>query len=212
MIVYTMTEESQCKELMSDLLDFLKYQDLNFDKKFRREVIHSSIFPVRRKYEWTSRRRNEWTVIYEARSRKEVGDMARTTNYATVNVSYGKYAYMITFTNGNPQFIFYPPHFFQRFCDRCNIGKSGKELYARFFRDNSSYCFEICDKYFKKDNGEEYMMQEVYGSTKDGVALGVMTIHGNVLFRTFVTYDMLKGDQVEKFTRNEEIRREIHEK
>lgn len=38
-----------------------------------------------------------------------------------------------------------------------------------------------------------------------------MTECGNILFKTFVTYDMLKGEQVEKFTRNEEIRKEIHE-
>lgn len=40
----------------------------------------------------------------------------------------------------------------------------------------------------------------------------MVTVEGNVLFRTFVTYDMLKGEQVKKYTKNEEIRQEIHEK
>ena len=58
---------------------------------------------------------------------------------------------------------------------------------------------------------KEFLCTEVYGSTKDGVAMGVLTNEGNVLFRTFVTYDMLKGDQIETFTKNEQIRREIHD-
>ena len=67
-------------------------------------------------------------------------------------------------------------------------------------------------KFFLTSEDGQTMTREVYGSTKEGVAMGVMTVEGNVLFRTFVTYDMLKGEQIEKYTKNEEIRREIHEK
>lgn len=103
-----MSETEVTKELTKDMGDLLRYSDINFDKKFRRDVIHADTFPIHRRYTWRSRNKNPWTVIYEARGKKDVGDLSRTTS--------------------------------------------------------------------------------------------------------FVTYDMLKGEQVEKYTKNEEIRREIHEK
>lgn len=210
MIVSGMIEQEQVKELTDDLADFVKYCDLNIDKKFRREVIHTMVFPIFRRYTWTSRRKNKWTVIYEARSKKEVGDYARITNYATVDIGFGKYAYMPSFVEGKLHFIIYPPHFFSRFNERCGLDRTGQSLYDRFFRDNGSYCFDLKERHIMKDD-KEFLCTEVYGSTKDGVAMGVLTNEGNVLFRTFVTYDMLKGDQIETFTKNEQIRREIHD-
>ncbi len=50
----------------------------------------------------------------------------------------------------------------------------------------------------------------MYGSTKDGVALGWHTTGGNVHFKTFITYEMTKGDQIEIFAQNEKIRQELH--
>lgn len=44
----------------------------------------------------------------------------------------------------------------------------------------------------------------------EGVALGYVSAEGNILFKTFVTYDMLKGEQIAKFIENEKIRQEIH--
>lgn len=211
MIVARMSEQEQVAELTKDFSDFMKFSDRNFDKKFRKDVIHASVFPVYRRYSWMSRRKNRWTVIYEAREKKEVGDMARITNFSTIDMGFGIYAYMPSFTNGELQYIIYPPHFFSRYNERCGLGMTGQSLYVRFFRDNGSYCFSVKEKRFWKDN-EEYMSTEIYGSTKDGVAMGVLTNCGNILFRTFVTYDMLKGEQIETFTKNEQIRREIHGK
>lgn len=35
--------------------------------------------------------------------------------------------------------------------------------------------------------------------------------HDVILFRTFITYDMCKGQQIESFAKAEEIRKENHE-
>ena len=77
----------------------------------------------------------------------------------------------------------------------------------RFFHHNSSYVYDLKTIQIKED---QYCI-ETYGSTREGVCLGVSSAESNILFRTFVTYDMLKGEQVERFTENERIRKEIHD-
>lgn len=69
-----MSETEVTKELTKDIGDLLRYSDINFDKKFRRDVIHADTFPIHRRYTWRSRNKNPWTVIYEARGKKDVGD------------------------------------------------------------------------------------------------------------------------------------------
>ncbi len=76
----------------------------------------------------------------------------------------------------------------------------------KYFIDNSSYVYDVNNKQIS----ENTFIQEVYGSTKDGIALGFMSINQNILFKTFITYEMTKGEQVEKFANNEKIRQEIH--
>ena len=41
------------------------------------------------------------------------------------------------------------------------------------------------------------------------IAIGNVTETGNVFFKTFITYEMTKGEQVEKFAHNEKIRKEF---
>lgn len=204
-----MTENEVTKELTKDLGDLMRYADRNFDKKFRRDVIHATIFPIYRRYTWLSRNKNPWTTIYEARTKRDVGDLSKVTNFVTAEGGIGKYAYMPTFVNRHIMWIIFPPHFFSRYNERRKVGKFGQALYDSFFKLNASFVFEIKDVV---SEDKQTMIREVYGSTAEGVAMGVMTVDGNVLFRTFVTYDMLKGEQVEKYTKNEEVRKEMHEK
>jgi len=209
MVTGAMSETEVTKELRKDFKDLMLYSDRNFDKKFRRDVIHTDKFPIHRRYTWLSRSKNPWTVIYEARGKRDVGDRSRVTFFVTSEGGIGKYVYMPTFVNGSLFWIIFPPHFFSRYNERCGVGRSGQALYDLFFKSNASFVFELKD--VVSEDGQT-MTREVYGSTADGVAMGVMTVEGNVLFRTFVTYAMLKGEQVEKYTKNEEVRKEIHER
>ncbi len=209
MITASMNEEEATKALLQDYKKFIHYSDLNFDKKFRREVLHAYTFPIYRRYTWISPQKNKWTIIYEARNKKEIGDNSRITSFCTVDFQIGKYVFMPTFTNGSFHWIIYPPHLFSRYSQRCELEMNGSELHDRFFKYNASYVYETKETIIEKE-GKKFMVQEVYGSTKDGVVMGIYTIQNNILFRTFVTYDMLKGEQIEKFTKNEKIRKEIH--
>lgn len=83
---------------------------------------------------------------------------------------------------------------------------TGIPLIAEYFRLNNSYVYDTVGRLLTEDT---YHV-EIAASTHSGVALGLLTVWGNPHFKTFVTYDMLKGEQVEKYVKNEIIRKEIH--
>lgn len=79
---------------------------------------------------------------------------------------------------------------------------TGIPLVAEYFKYNNNYVFE-----FNTQNQHI----EVYGSSTHGVALGVLAEENIFLMKTFVSYEMLKGEQVNKFAEMNKIREEIHE-
>jgi len=208
MLIKEMSEKHIFQELMKDMPNVLQEADRH-DKKFRRLVLKSTLFPVKPlAIRYVSPRKNKWLIQLEARTRKEIGENSRMHSvcYADV-IGRGYYAYLLTSTNDRWHMIIYPPHFFSRYAQRCNIHLHGIDLMERFFRDNYSYAYsekkELID--------DEKYMHYIYGSTAEGVAMGVMTVEGNILFRTFITYYMTKGEQVAEFSKNEQIRKELHE-
>ena len=89
------------------------------------------------------------------------------------------------------------------------LKETGDNLIKKFFTLNFSYIFE--EKHTAILNSNAAII-EVYGSCHDGVCMGVLTKGSNILFRTFITYGMTKGEQIKTFADNEKIRKEIHEK
>lgn len=206
MIIPTMTEAEIVAELDKDYRNAFRYSD-HVDKKFRRRVIKSTRFPVRMCHEYVSPRKNHWLLLFEARSKKEILDNSRIALVCVFETAKGTFAAMGTFTGGKMHYVFYLPHFFSRYRSRfLQSDVNTKDLIARFFTENYSYVYGINE--VKLDNNT--VMKEVHGSTKEGVALGYISAEGNVLFKTFITYEMLKGEQIAKFTENEKIRQEIH--
>ncbi len=201
-----MNEAEMKKEVMTDMVNTFSFSD-RMDKKFRRLVIKSSRFPVYSVFEYRSPKKNRWIVFFEARSKKEFGDNSRVTFVCTYESKNGLHAIMFTNTNNKAHLIVYPPHFFSRYANRMNIELTGIELIKQFFKYNNSYVYDIV----RKKLDENTYMDECRGSGLDGISLGFLTTEGNVLFKTFITYDMLKGEQISKFTENEKIRREIHD-
>ncbi|TAJ13059.1 hypothetical protein DMA11_10360 [Marinilabiliaceae bacterium JC017] len=201
-----MIEAEFQKEIQLDFLDAFRFSDRK-DQWFRRQIIKSRQFPVRRCLPYTSPRKNKWLILFEARSKKEHGDMSRINFVCYVDSPHGYYAFMPSFMNEIFHLVIYPPHFFSRFSLRCGVNLTGVKLMTYFFERNCSYVYDLKNKRISEDAYE----QEVYGSTLDGVALGIATELDNILFRTFITYEMTKGEQVEKFANNEQIRKEIHE-
>lgn len=206
MIVYTMTNTEIQREVERDLPEMVAFVDSR-DTKFRRAVIKANRFPLYFAPTFkTSKAGNKWMILFEARSKKDMND-SRVTFVCYFNTPTGYYAVMPTSTSGEFHHIFYQPHFFSRFGQRFGLNKHGINLIAEYFKINYSYTFEINNNFID----ESHYIIEVYGSSKHGVAMGVSLTSGNIFFRTFITYDMLKGEQIDVFTKNEQIRQEIHE-
>lgn len=197
MLVPTMQEEELVIALRRDLPEVLNFSDKK-DTKFRRLVIKSNRFPVYASCEYTSKSKNKWILFLEARNKKEYGDNSRLAWVCLAQTAIGYYVYMPHFVNKQILVNIYPPHFFSRFKLRMDLEETGVELVKRFFTYNYSYVYED-------------IQGRVAGSTKDGVVLGQRTVNNNFLFKTFITYDMLKGEQLEKYLENEKCRQEIHE-
>lgn len=206
MIVPTMTDTEMQREVERDLPEMVAYVDSR-DNKFRRAVIKANRFPLYFAPVFrTSKAGNKWMILFEARAKKDMHD-SRVTFVCTINAPNGYYAVMPTSTTGRFHHIFYQPHFFSRYALRHGLKTHGLPLIAEYFRLNYSYAFETRDTFLD----ESRFVREVYGSSLHGVALGVSLNSGNIFFRTFVSYDMLKGEQIEVFTKNEQFRKEIHE-
>jgi hypothetical protein len=201
-----MKEAELLDEVRKDFINAFNYSDTK-EKKLRRLAIKANRFPVYAHSFYTSPRKNKWIIFFEARSKKEVGDNCRICCTTYFNTKHGTYAVLVTFTEGKQHLILYPPHFFSRFASRCGIELHGVDLIVRFFQYNYNYVFTFKDVPL----GENTYRREVYGTAKEGVALGFLTDNANVLFKTFITYDMLKGEQIDTFTANEQLRQEIHE-
>ena len=207
MYTATMTADELVKEFTADLPQVVSLSDikqLKADKIIRK----SKTFPVYLHAHVKTKRKNDWMILLEAKSNKYVGDNCLISLISHFDVGAGRYAIFWTSYQSTPVHIIFTPHFFSRFAERVGVNLTGVELIHRYFKKNSSYGFSYVSDFFGN-------MQKinVYGSTTEGVAMGVQlnTEHNIILFRTFITYDMCKGRQIEDFARADKIRKEMHE-
>lgn len=209
MILSIYSEKEIIKEYFADMQNVMRYSDF-MDKKFRKIVKKATLFPARYSVIYTSPMKNKWIIILEAHNKKEVGDYCRMVSVCTYRDRNGFLnAAMSSSMDGKQMMIYYPWHFFSRYKDRTEKMQTGEEIIREFFRYNYSYVFDIAQKRMLNSN---LCIDEIYGSTKEGVALGVLTENNNIFFKTFISYEMTKGEQVKKFADNEKIRQEIHDK
>lgn len=202
-----MTEAELLEEINNDLPNVVNISN-NKDAKVRRIIHKSVLFPVYLHSYVTSPRKNKWIILWEARSKKNVGDNSLISFVCYQDTPHGRYAYMPTWADKKLILIVYPPHFFSRFAKRMNLNLTGVDLIKRYFEINNSYAFDLDSSLI-----DDTCKQNIYGSSLEGIALGLKSVeHNIILFKTFITYEMTKGSQIEVFARNEEIRREIHEK
>lgn len=198
MLVHSMDECSVLNEIKSDILNVIRFSDFK-DKAFRKAVLKSNSFPLYMDVEYHSPMKNRWLILYKALNKSNIGDLSLTTFVVTYETSIGRYAILLSFIDSKPVFIFFAPHFFSRYAERMKVNKSGMELMKHYFRRNYGYVYAECK------NG-------VCGTTTEGVAFGFQTENRNFLFKTFVSSDMLKGEQVEEYFERNNLRQEMHER
>lgn len=207
MYTVTMSADELVNEFTADLPQVISVSDakqIKADKIIRK----SRMFPVYLHAFIKTKRKNDWMILLEAKSNKYVGDECLISIISHFDIGAGRYAMFFTSYQGNPIYMIFTPHFFKRFAERVGVSLTGVELIHRYFKKNTSYGFNYVSDIFGN-------MQKinVYGSTTEGIAMGVQlnAQHNIILFRTFITYDMCRGQQIEDFTRANEIRKEIHE-
>ena len=207
MILYNFTEKQIHEELLKDMLNVMRFSDYK-DKIFRRKVITAKMYPVRMSFFYTSPLKNRWFLAYEARSKKEFGDNVRMTNVCIYKDVNGFLCAAMIAIYKDVRVTLYPAHFFKRYKERMHSEKVGEELLKEYFTRNFSYVYDFEEKHAFNGIGN-LCIKEVHASCNDGIAIGNVTETGNVFFKTFITYEMTKGEQIEKFAHNEKIRKEF---
>lgn len=201
-----MTADELVAEFTADLPQVISVSD-GKQKKADKIIKRSEAFPVYLHAYIKTKRGNDWMILIEAKSKRYIGDNCLITLISTFDIG-GRYAMMWSSIQGNPIHIIFTPHFFQRYAQRTGIELTGVDLIHRYFKINPSYGFNVVPERI----GDKEKTN-VYGSTTEGVALGarLYTTNHIILFKTFITYDMCKGEQIEEFAKSNEIRKELHE-
>lgn len=198
-----MTEDQLIYEVIEDFKTVMSLSN-DKDKKVAKHIRKRTIFPVKFHSFVTTKRMNNWIILWEALDRSNVCDKSLISFVCYYDTPRGKYAIMPTFNEGNIILLMFPPHFFSRFANRSGIDLTGKELIKRYFEMNYNFGFSY--------NTDSDGTLNVYGSSKEGIALGVdMKDQQMILFKTFITYDMCRGQQVEIFAQSNQIREEMQE-
>ena len=206
MLTRTMTHSEMIREVTEDMKNIFRYLD-HRENVYRRAVLKATRFPlVFAPFWYRSARKNDWLILVEAPSRQAThSNNSKITFVCMLNHDNGVYCFMPSWVQGKLVMLVFVPHFMSRYALRAGKDQRGRDLIVQYFRKNASYVYDLKEKEL-----DGMIVTEAAGSTAEGVALGLV-IHDGILFKTFVSYEMLKGEQVEVYTRNEQLRKEIHE-
>ena len=207
MITPSFTPEQIVDEFRKDLANIFYYVD-HQKQRLKRAALKAHKFPVSIHGWHVTPKKNNWLYILTARSKKDYDDTSMVTFVMTFRDQQGKtWAMMQSSVRNEPIVIFYTPHLFSRYNRRMNLELLGEDLIYRYFKYNASASFSI--KTTMLDDTQ--YKQDIMATTTEGVTMGLMTTVG-VLLKTFISYEMAKGEQIENFLRSEQIRKEMEEK
>ncbi len=189
MLVPQMSMEEMIKEVKNDLPILERKSGYHAVKLFK---ICSPIGAktVIRLFDYYSKHKNKW--IYKIHLSKQ----ERTGAYITYFESEkGLCAIMpTTLANNNIHVFFLTSHFFNRYNERLQLKLiHPKDIISHFILHNEKLQSEL----IKEVNQYVY---EIFAVTVEGVLLGHHDTKLNVVYiNTFITHDMLKGEQVDRY-------------
>ena len=138
-------------------------------------------------YEYTSKYKNNWLCSIRLTHKK------KKNKHQFLLYFYGKRGLAAIQPGKENKMLYCTTHFFQRYNERRKLGLTQPvDILRSFMDDNSYYRFEFLEEV-------QPGIKLMFGVTESGVILG--TLHTDLLLykaNTFLTNDMLKGDQVEK--------------
>ena len=148
-------------------------------------------------YDWTSKRGNKWHIMLNID-----GEHLAITYWTTMDSRYGRFVMKIQLTNVGYILFVFLPHFFRRYRERMNLGDkmTTEQVVRRYFRRNGYGNYGV------------NRVGEMEIATADGVGLGISLGIRERLMKTFITFEMAKGDQVERFAQQDEERKKFQRK
>ena len=195
MIVPAMTIQEIYKELFEDVKNI--EQKLEYcRKKFRRDVLHTSKYPISKCYKCeTPKKKNLFVVIFTAIKRSDNNNPIIGI-HAIYSRPEGKYA--ATLNRDENLMSIYPPHFFDRYKERIfnNDSMLAEDIIEHYFRNNWGFLAiipnnDIASVYrcFENDEGVDIM-----ATTDEGFCFGER--QGNItIVKTIISDDMLFENQ-----------------
>ena len=206
MVLPSFTPEQIIGEFEKDLANIFYFAD-HKKQQLRRAALKAHKFPVSIHGWHKTPMNNNWLYILTARTKKDWGETSMVTFVMTFRDQQGKtWAIMKSSIKEQPLFVFYVPHLFARYNERMGLELSGNDLIYRYFKRNSSASFAIKTTMIN----DTQCKQDITATTQEGVTMGLMTMTG-ALLKTFISYEMAKGEQIENFTKSEKIRQEMEE-
>lgn len=146
---------------------------------------------------WKSPNGNEW-ITQLVRD----GDRIAMVYFTWMESPCGRYILKPQLSREGYCIIVFLPHFFKRYRERMKLGRkmTTMQVVKRFMKHNRTAHVD-----FHEDGGLEVSFQ-------DGIGLGDYISLRQRLMRTFITYSMAYGDQVERFALNQERRQILCDK
>lgn len=184
MIISNMNNQEVRKEALNDYESIIAWF-LRNKNGFRRQIIKTSKFPTYSKLEYQSRNKNDYGIVLEAKSKKDADNYLYAI-YGTFNQG-GLSAFLFTGIKPDLDIVILSPHLFSRYRERFlhNNEISNLDLIKYFFQFNSTFAPS-------PSNTEN----EYYAACTHGFLLGKMD-NGVVVFKTYISFDMLTQDQEE---------------
>lgn len=200
MIVDTMTFAEIAAQLNKDFNENVAAKSLmmNFDSKYRRAILKSNkqglIKFNHRVYNTKNGNRFIVTPYTSGRSHYKKTHTLEFAYIATFHYKNSYFVAWLTSENSSqvPTMYFYPKHFFDRYGERFLEEKfemTDENLSGFFVRNDAVSMRGKCDIPKYKDY--------LFATFDEGVMLGDRVAWDIMFFKTYISFDMLKGQQIE---------------
>lgn len=196
MLVDSMTPKEVRNEVIGDI-EALIVKSSYLKSNATRVALKQTKFPCTYIVDWISPKKNKWLIIFNFYRRNVHKGGAGITGICLQKYPKGYAAHRWCIDKFKRFYVStYLPHFFERYAERMNIDKTGIDLIKHFICRNAfgdhDYTTELSGIKSREGN-------VVHLCHPEGIAMGEEVSALHQVFKTFITYEMAKGKQLNVF-------------
>lgn len=185
MLTKYQTDEEKRNEILSERDEIIEqFRRIVLRAEYIRACKKAKSFPFYYLAHYKSKKGNRYTIITEATDRKKGSSNPLMSVFTTMDAEEGRY--MFRFDTYRNQVNIFTPHFFKRYRER-------------FLKDDKMSTDEIMLSFNKRNPNLPKDPDKGIYVGRDGYILAKNKCEGMDVCVTFVSFDMLKGDQIERF-------------